>query len=162
MWKPKQMRMHLMSTVVTIADEAFAMMLLMNNWERWVAKAKNDGKENDKNLPTTRWTMVTEEDRSRMFCGWSLDALDVEWPKMWAKVKKDREANKAWEHEFRDKKKKEFQKSGKKARKEVKERRSVVVYTGFDDAANVPLPLARGDSDTDNGMDCQSVPENDE
>ena len=107
MWKPKQMRMHLMSTVVTIADEAFAMMLLMNNWERWVAKAKNDGKENDKNLPITRWTMVTEEDRSRMFCGWSLDALDVEWPKMWAKVKKDREANKAWEHEFRDKKKRD-------------------------------------------------------
>ena len=56
--------------------------------------------------------------------------------------------------------KKEIQKSGKKARKEVKERRSVIVYTSFNDVANVPLPLVGVNSD--NGMDCQSVPDNDD
>ena len=141
-WKKSNMHTHLMSEVVSVADEAFAIMLLRNSWDRWVAMAKNEAV-----LPPTKWTMEEKDERSRVFSGWDVDALDRVWPATYAAVKKDHEENQDWEVSFRERKQAEANKEKNKKKPVSAPKRDVVVYTGFDDAANIPIPRYKQESE---------------
>jgi hypothetical protein len=64
-----------LSNFVMVSDEAFALTVLENFYERWIeeGKSKVDGKPLDAdNLPSAKWTQGTSQLNK---CGWSSDGI---------------------------------------------------------------------------------------
>jgi hypothetical protein len=58
-WK-KTRHLNVVSTLATVSDEAFALLLLKNSWDMWIEMAELDSKKGgeptEKRMKTTKWT----------------------------------------------------------------------------------------------------------
>lgn len=80
----------LVSEFCTKSDEAFALLCLENNWDRWMDMCRrNDFKSSDVPPKFTSGGKNNGDGRSRQYMGWDAEATEV-YNKRFLQVKKDR------------------------------------------------------------------------
>jgi len=114
----RQNRARLMlSEYVSVSDEVITILLLENNWDRWVAKAKlealrnnNKGKEENEEEKEERENLIRMAGRARYtsrrnrekkikVAGWS-DEGKLRYNKLWETVKEKREKNRYFDADY--------------------------------------------------------------
>ena len=63
----------LLSSFVTVSDEAFALLTIKNNWEVWPAKFRNKGKDQDDMEPIPRTKYTNRRRYGKLRDGWTKD-----------------------------------------------------------------------------------------
>ena len=63
----------LLSSFVTVSDEAFALLTIKNNWEVWPAKFRNKGKDQDDMEPIPRTKYTNRRRYGKLNDAWTKD-----------------------------------------------------------------------------------------
>ncbi len=74
------------SKIATVTDEAFAILLLENSWEKWGDELEKNTKDPTKLIPT-KWTST--KNTGKRYCGWKTDGME-HFNKLHKMVVKDR------------------------------------------------------------------------
>jgi hypothetical protein len=128
------------SKYVTVSDEAFTVLTLENNWDRWSSMAgKDDWKESD--VPS-KWTTSKEKRKTnrdnddspqaRKFRGWSAQGI-ARYNQLFIEIKNERE--KTTYHAFEDYCIEEFEKEAEEMGQGKHKRRKM--------EPDKPLPIAK-------------------
>ena len=100
-WKAERHKVLITNSCATVSDEAFALLLMVNSWEKFEYLSDESNKAGvDKEAPSTMFT--EKKGRNRKLQGWSLEGID-KYNKLCDHVKKDCESKegKLFELEFR-------------------------------------------------------------
>lgn len=74
------------SDIATISDEAFAILLLENSWEKWTDEVLKNTKDPEK-LEMPKWTKIP--DSGKRYCGWRKEGI-LHFNELYKTVKQDR------------------------------------------------------------------------
>ena len=98
-WKQQKNKQLISGSCVTVTDEAFALLLMVNSWEKFEYMADNPEMENKTEVPETRYT--EKKGRNRKMQGWSSEGID-KFNNLCVSVMADRESEegKMFEKEF--------------------------------------------------------------
>lgn len=98
-WKAEKTKLLVSKSCVTVSDEAFAMLLLVNSWDKFQFIASNPDNKDKNELPSTRYT--EKKGRNKKFLGWSQEGIN-HFNQLCKFVMEDRssDAGKDFEKEF--------------------------------------------------------------
>ncbi len=98
-WKQQKTKRRVSESCVSVSDEAFAMLLLVNSWDKFEYMAENPAIDERTEVPETRYT--EKKGRNRKMQGWSSEGID-NFNKLCLFVIEDRksEAGQLFESEF--------------------------------------------------------------
>ena len=86
-WKLEKVRKTVSTSCVTVSDEAFALLILENGWERFVFYASNEEKNEVQKLPPNLYT--GRKGGNMIYEGWSDDGIE-RFNELCSQVKSDR------------------------------------------------------------------------
>ncbi len=85
------------SKIATVSDEALAMLLLENSWEKWEDELDKETTDPSK-LKPTKWTSMKSQ--GKRYCGWNQDGM-IRFNELCDIVKKDRKKDQMKEKDER-------------------------------------------------------------
>ena len=89
-WKAEKSKTVISKSCATVSDEAFALLLMVNSWDKFDFMSSNAYSDSEKEM--TPSTMFTEKKgRNKKLKGWSLEGFD-KYNQLCAHVQKDRES----------------------------------------------------------------------
>jgi hypothetical protein len=86
-WKKEKSKLLISKSCITVSDEAFALLLMVNSWEKFEYIAEHVEIECKDNVPETRYT--EKKGRNKKLQGWSSVGID-KFNQLCEMVKKDR------------------------------------------------------------------------
>ena len=117
----KASRSRWISNIATISDEAFALVLLENNYEVWVdMQTRGVTKGSSVDPKYTNGGNSVGNGRSRKYKGWSDEGIE-RYNELFDRVKKDRENNTFFDRYYMEKRYEEWEEAGGNKRKRKRE-----------------------------------------
>ena len=99
-FKAEKSKVLISNSCASVSDEAFALLLMVNGWDKFDFLSDQSKKDGDEDTPPTMFT--EKKGRNRKLKGWSSEGID-KYNKLCHHVKKDRESEqgKMFEVEFK-------------------------------------------------------------
>ena len=100
-WKQQKAKQTVSSSCVSVTDEAFAMLLMINSWDKFEYMAEHAEIDDKSEVPETLYT--EKKGRNRKMQGWSTDGIE-KFNKLCLFVIEDRksEEGQQFENEFKE------------------------------------------------------------
>jgi hypothetical protein len=73
-WKKEKAKLLVSESSVTVSDEAFALLLMVNSWDKFEYLAESDGEPNKDDTPTTVYT--EKKGRNKKLQGWTTQGIN--------------------------------------------------------------------------------------
>ena len=142
-WKVEKHKLLISASCVTVSDEAFAMLLMINSWDKFEYLADHPEIEDKATVPSTKFT--EEKGRNRKLQGWTREGINT-FNKLCQDVMEDRASKegKRFELEFKSyhaaeelkqKTKLDVDESGSESDDEVEESTQRYVFNHLKDLA---------------------------